>query len=169
MEVTDTPEIVEYSRRLLSQLSYRGLCNIEYKKDRRNGDFKLLDLNARSGTSIGLPISNGVDFPWIMYDDMVLHRKVQIRRHNKYRMWADLFTDLIASFRHHNKEKWKIKDCLHPYFARTNFAVFAWDDMLPFFMQCLKLFDARAPTVEEDSIIVKSTRALDELAIELVR
>jgi len=86
MEVTDTPEIVKYSRSLLSQLSYRGICNVEYKKDRRNGDFKLLDLNARSGTSIGLPISNGVDFPWIMYNDMVLHRKVQIRRHDKYRM-----------------------------------------------------------------------------------
>lgn len=138
MEVTDTPEIVEYSRRLLSRLSYTSLCNIEYKKDSRDSDFKLLDLNARSGISISLSITNGVDFPWIMYNDMVLHRKVQTRRRDKHRMWAHLYGDLIASFRYHNKENWRINDYLRPYFTRTYFAVFAWDDMLPFFMQWSK-------------------------------
>lgn len=135
MEITETHEIVKHSRKLLFHLLYTGLCNIEYKKDGRDGKFKLLDLNARSGMSISLPISNGVDFPWIMYNNLVLHEKIRLQRHDKYKTWTHLCGDVKGFIRHFHEESWGIRDYLYPYFARNHFPVLAWDDPLPYFME----------------------------------
>lgn len=47
-EVSDQPEIAEYGERILSSAGYNGLCEVEFKRDTRDGIFKLLEVNPRT-------------------------------------------------------------------------------------------------------------------------
>ena len=71
VETTEHPEIEELSERFLRAIDYYGLVEVEFKQDPRDGQFKLLDVNARTWGfhSIGVPA--GVDFPYLLYADQV--------------------------------------------------------------------------------------------------
>jgi len=71
VETIELPEIEELSARFLKAINYYGLVEVEFKQDPRDGQFKLLDVNARTWGfhSIGGPA--GVDFPYLLYADQV--------------------------------------------------------------------------------------------------
>jgi predicted ATP-grasp superfamily ATP-dependent carboligase len=71
VETIDFPEIEELSERFLRAIHYYGLVEVEFKQDPRDGQFKLLDVNARTWGfhSIGAPA--GVDFPYLLYADQI--------------------------------------------------------------------------------------------------
>jgi predicted ATP-grasp superfamily ATP-dependent carboligase len=62
---TDQPEIREKAERLLRALAWHGPAMVEFKRDERDGVFKLLEINARYWDTLGLAIRAGVDFPWL--------------------------------------------------------------------------------------------------------
>jgi len=68
---SDAPEVEELSLRFLKAINYYGLVEVEFKRDPRDGKFKLLDVNARTWGfhSIGGPA--GVDFPYLQYADQM--------------------------------------------------------------------------------------------------
>jgi D-aspartate ligase len=59
VETIDDPGILEDSVRLLRKLGYWGICDVEYKRDARDGRFKLLDANPRTWLWVGLAESAG--------------------------------------------------------------------------------------------------------------
>jgi D-aspartate ligase len=61
----------EPSERFLRSIGYYGLVELEYKHDRRDGQTKLLDVNARTWGYHGLGQRAGVDFPFALYADQV--------------------------------------------------------------------------------------------------
>jgi predicted ATP-grasp superfamily ATP-dependent carboligase len=71
VETIDFPEIEELSERFLRAIDYYGLVEVEFKQDPRDGQFKLLDVNARTWGfhSIGIPA--GVDFPYLLFADQL--------------------------------------------------------------------------------------------------
>lgn len=56
-------------RRLLAEVAYRGAFNVEFKFDVRDGQFKILELNARPAWYIATIVSAGLDLPWMIYLD----------------------------------------------------------------------------------------------------
>ncbi len=60
-------EVAELSRRLLRAFEYRGVVNVEFKRDARDGIFRLIEINPRTAGFNQLAVSAGVDFPWISY------------------------------------------------------------------------------------------------------
>jgi D-aspartate ligase len=71
VETIELPKVEELSERFLKAIDYYGLVEIEFKQDPRDGEFKLLDVNARTWGfhSIGVPA--GVDFAYLLYADQV--------------------------------------------------------------------------------------------------
>lgn len=71
VETIELPEVEELSERFLRAINYYGLVEVEFKQDPRDGQLKLLDVNARTWGfhSIGAPA--GVDFPYILYADQI--------------------------------------------------------------------------------------------------
>jgi predicted ATP-grasp superfamily ATP-dependent carboligase len=69
MDSSAVPEVEELSLRFLKAIDYYGLVEVEFKRDQRDGKFKLLDVNARTWGfhSIGGPA--GIDFPYLLYAD----------------------------------------------------------------------------------------------------
>jgi len=64
-------EVVELSRKLLLAFGYRGLVNVEFKRDARDGVYRLIEINPRSVNFNQLAVSAGIDFPWIAYQYLV--------------------------------------------------------------------------------------------------
>jgi D-aspartate ligase len=71
VETIDFPEIEELSERFLRAIDYYGLVEVEFKQDPRDGQFKLLDVNARTWGFHTLGGPAGVDFPYLLYADQV--------------------------------------------------------------------------------------------------
>ena len=71
MESIELPIIEELSQRFLKAIDYYGLVEVEFKLDPRDGEYKLLDVNARSWGFHSLGSAAGVDFSYMLYADQV--------------------------------------------------------------------------------------------------
>ena len=93
VESIELPAIEELSERFLKAIDYYGLVEMEFKQDPRDGQYKLLDVNARAWGfhSIGLPA--GVDFPYLVYADQ-LGEPIESRRGQSGIGWLRLITDI---------------------------------------------------------------------------
>lgn len=61
------PELHEQGVRLLSALDWHGPAMAEFRRDPRDGRFKLLEVNPRFWGSLQLGVHAGVDFPYRYY------------------------------------------------------------------------------------------------------
>jgi predicted ATP-grasp superfamily ATP-dependent carboligase len=93
VETTDVPLLETFSERFLRAIGYYGLVEIEFKLDRRDGRYKLLDVNARAWGYHSLGQQAGVDFPFLLFADQLgeqiasCHARAGVR-------WIRLVTDL---------------------------------------------------------------------------
>jgi predicted ATP-grasp superfamily ATP-dependent carboligase len=71
VETLESPELETMSIRLLREIDYYGLVEVEYKLDPRDGRFKLLDINARAWGYHSVGYAAGVDFPYLVYADQL--------------------------------------------------------------------------------------------------
>ena len=67
VETIDLPAIEELSERFLKFINFSGLVEIEYKRDPRDRQYKLLDVNARTWGFHGIGAAAGVDFPYLLF------------------------------------------------------------------------------------------------------
>ena len=58
------PELERVSTRLLDHLEWHGLACLEYVRDERTGEFKLIEINPRMWQSLGANVRMGADFPY---------------------------------------------------------------------------------------------------------
>lgn len=73
VETIDLPIIEELSERFLKAIGYYGLVEVEFKQDARDGEYKLLDVNARAWGFHILGFAAGVDFPYLLFADQLGH------------------------------------------------------------------------------------------------
>jgi predicted ATP-grasp superfamily ATP-dependent carboligase len=59
------PGLRDLGLTLLRALNWHGVAMVEFKKDRRDGAYKLMEINAKFWGSLDLAIAAGVDFPWL--------------------------------------------------------------------------------------------------------
>ena len=93
VETIDLPSIETLSERFLRAINYYGLVELEYKHDPRNGQLKLLDVNARTWGYHALGPRAGVDFPYLLFADQLEETVEPCRAHSGVR-WIRLVTDL---------------------------------------------------------------------------
>jgi D-aspartate ligase len=93
VETIELPELETLSERFLRAIDYYGLVELEYKLHPRDGQFKLLDVNARTWGYHTLGPRAGVDFPFLLYADQ-LGRQVEPCRARPGVKWVRLVTDL---------------------------------------------------------------------------
>jgi predicted ATP-grasp superfamily ATP-dependent carboligase len=70
-KVERQPRVIDLGMRLLQRLSFHGLSNTEFKFDPRDGSFKLMEVNARSGMSIYYTTCSGVNLPYFAYQEAI--------------------------------------------------------------------------------------------------
>jgi predicted ATP-grasp superfamily ATP-dependent carboligase len=67
--LADAGDAPSEARRLLAAVDYRGIFNVEFKFDSRDGRFKIIELNPRPFWLIAHIATAGVDLPWLAWLD----------------------------------------------------------------------------------------------------
>jgi D-aspartate ligase len=65
-------ELVELSMKLARDIELTGIMEFEYKCDSRTGEFRLIEVNPRSWSWIGITPTCGVSLPLLAYRDLAL-------------------------------------------------------------------------------------------------
>jgi predicted ATP-grasp superfamily ATP-dependent carboligase len=81
-------EVVEQGLALLDGLGFHGLSQVEFKRDRRDGAYKLMEVNPRLWQWHGLAAAVGVDLPQIAYMDLLGRRLPPVLMKGGSRRWA---------------------------------------------------------------------------------
>jgi len=151
VETIEEPEVEKLSELFLRAIDFYGLVEVEFKRDPRDGQFKLLDVNARTWGfhSIGEPA--GVDFPYLLYADQI-GLPTQRSRGMCGVGWLRLVTDLPTAA----SDLWHGEMNFSSYWGslkrtRTE-SVFNRQDLLPSFAEVLML-----PYLATKKYMVKSS------------
>ena len=81
-------EVVEQGLRLLRALEFHGLSQVEFKRDVRDGAYKLMEVNPRLFQWHGLAAACGVDLPLIAYRDLTGEPPEPASTNGSRRRWA---------------------------------------------------------------------------------
>jgi D-aspartate ligase len=133
------PEIVENTTKFLHMIKYSGIVDADYKRDARDGRFMLIEINARPGNQNALATRCGVNLPYVAYMDAI-GQGVAIPVADKREVkWLSLINDLRSASNGLFKRQLTLRDWVRSLQGEMVFAVFAWDDPLPFLMQLVNL------------------------------
>ena len=81
-------DAVDAALRLLNAFDYFGLSQVEFKRDPRDGKFKLMEINPRLWQWHGLATACGVDLPRIAYADLVGEAPERVTMNGERKRWA---------------------------------------------------------------------------------
>ena len=94
VETVELPLLEEYSERFLRAIDYYGLVEVEFKRDPRDGQYRLLDVNGRTWGYHTIGRRAGIDFPYILFADQI-NEPVECCCTGKTGVrWIRLLTDL---------------------------------------------------------------------------
>ena len=130
VETIDEPEVVEPAERLLAAIKFSGLVEVEFKRDPRNGQFKVLDINPRVWGWHTLSRRAGVDFPYLLWL-LVRGEPVPAMRGRAGERWVHLSADLRVGLEEIVKGRLSFRDYLSSIRGPLESAIFSWDDPLP--------------------------------------
>ena len=143
VETVEAPPVEAAAQRLIARLGYTGLLEAEFKYDRRDGRYKLLDLNPRVWGWHTLSRPGGVDFPYFLWR-LAQHLPIpEIRVKAGYR-WVRMTTDLPAAAREILRGRISVSSYLRSLRAPLEFAMLAADDPIPFLLEVPMLSIARS-------------------------
>jgi len=124
-------ELVPAADRLLSPLGYKGLFGVEFKKDPRDGVYKVIEVNVRWGLWDCLSARCGADLAYLAY---AREAHVPYRCTRAYRLgvrWVSSRRDLDACIDYHREGSISGLSWMKCLFGETQHAVFACDDVQP--------------------------------------
>jgi D-aspartate ligase len=135
----DVPQIAEYGERLLKAMDYYGLSEVEFKMDPRDNEYKLLEINSRTWLWHSLAIRCGLNFPYMFYQDIIGEEITPAPKPRIGVKWLHFYTDFSVVLGEILKGRMKISDYLKSLKGEKEYAVFTWDDPVPFIAETLML------------------------------
>lgn len=72
-------DLVVTVKRMVEDLGYHGIAEFEFKKPPNSEDFRLIEVNPRSWSWIGITPACGVSLPWLAYQDLTAKPGVTYR------------------------------------------------------------------------------------------
>jgi D-aspartate ligase len=124
---------------LVRAISYRGIMDLDYRLDPRDGQFKLLDFNPRVGAQFRVFEDDAaVDVVRALHLDLT-GREVRRRPQAQGRVFIVEHLDLLASVRYGRAGDLDLRGWLTSLRgARREPAWFAGDDLAPFLLLCVR-------------------------------
>jgi D-aspartate ligase len=133
----DIPEIIEPGRRILRAMGYYGYSCTEFKRDVRDGVYKLMEVNGRHNRSGMLALRCGINFPWIHYQHLLGGDLQPPDRPQHGIYWVDEFNDIDHSIRFAKQERYALSDYARPYLRPHIFSTYSLKDPKPFLKRCI--------------------------------
>ncbi|MGH8246123.1 MAG: hypothetical protein ACREUU_06800, partial [Gammaproteobacteria bacterium] len=132
VEPAITEPIKDMGFALLQAVGFQGISGVEFKRDARTGDFKLIEMNVRIGTTTAAVVDSGLNLPFIAYRDLLgqpAPASGPLRGGRK----VVLISRDVKSFRYYQARgeltwwQW-----IRSLIGRTREYYFGWDDLAPF-------------------------------------
>jgi D-aspartate ligase len=130
VETVEQRDVEEAACRFLASIGYDGLVEVEFKRDHRDGRFKILDVNARAWTWNALGSIAGVDFAHVLWRLAMGETIAPIRAHADV-AWMHGSRDIIAAALEMIAGQLSLADYLRSWRKPLVFAAFAKDDLMP--------------------------------------
>jgi D-aspartate ligase len=133
-------EMIAQVKKMVKDLSYQGIAEFEFKKNVENGEFRLIEVNPRSWSWVGITPACGVDLPWIAYADLTGIESVGYQESTaaqgevKYVRLLDDFKNCVYSYRRAGFADYSLGVCRWRKSLRAKkrvYAEFSWDDPVP--------------------------------------
>jgi D-aspartate ligase len=134
VETVEVPVLEEYSKRFLGAIDYYGLVEVEFKRDSRDGHYRLLDVNGRTWGYHSIGLSAGTDFPYLLFADQISERvepcvgKIGVR-------WIRLLTDVPTGALGILNGQFGGRTYFQTLSGFDEEAVFSWNDPVPGMME----------------------------------
>lgn len=130
--VTDRiPEAAELGTRLFRHVGLRGLANVEFKRDERDGALKLIECNARFTASDCLVARSGVNLAAFVYCRLTGRPAPPMNEYQAgMRLW-DPVRDFQAGLAMRRAGQLTLRQWLKSVCHRQTFAYFQWTDPGP--------------------------------------
>lgn len=134
----DNPELHRQATELVNRLGFRGIVDLDYRRDPRDGQYKLLDFNPRLGAQFRLfSDAAGVDVVVAAHLDLT-GRDVPAGSPRIGRSFLVENYDLIAALRY-RRDGLDLKSWVESLRRVDELAWFARDDLAPFGLMCLRM------------------------------
>lgn len=119
------------TRRFMKALGYRGILDIGYRYDARDGQYKVLDINPRIGSTFRLfTAENGLDVARALYLDLT-GQPVPESNVREGRKWMVEVADLKSCLEYRRLGQLTLREWLRSFRGVEETGVFALDDMRP--------------------------------------
>jgi len=127
----------QITRRFMREISYRGILDIGYRFDARDGLYKVLDINPRIGATFRLFVGErGMDVARALYYDLT-GGSVQPDYAREGRKWIAEDQDLVSSVRYLRERSITLKQWWRSSLGIEECAYLAADDLFPILPVCL--------------------------------
>ena len=130
VETVDEPQVIEPSVRLLKALRFTGLVEVEFKKDPRDSQYKVIDINPRVWGWHTLSRRCGVDFPHLLWL-LLRGQSFSARQGRAGLRWMHVSGDLSVAIREILSGRLSVRNYVRSLRRPLESAIFAWDDPLP--------------------------------------
>jgi predicted ATP-grasp superfamily ATP-dependent carboligase len=117
-------------RTLFADVPYRGIFSVEFKRDPRDGHFRLIEVNTRPWSFNEFAARCGVDTTVMAYRDALGEPVPEVARYAEGRSTALLPEDLAAAVASIRRGEMGVGDWLRDV-LRSDWSLFRWDDPLP--------------------------------------
>ena len=144
VESVDLPRLLEPTIRLWRALKYRGMAEVEYKRDARTDEYKLIEINTRHWDWHRLGMASGVNVSWAAYCDLA---GISISKKNPPILsakWIAEDATLLYLLRGVYHREIRLRSLQKDFSGRRLYGIFAWNDPLPLFYN---LFGVLLPEV----------------------
>jgi D-aspartate ligase len=92
-ETVDLPILKEYAKKILKAANYNGLCEVEFKKDENDGEYKFLEVNTR--TWKWHAIAEKTETPFLeSYYNYLTGEKIESINHQSFASFRHILTDV---------------------------------------------------------------------------
>jgi D-aspartate ligase len=139
VETVERPEVEQAARRAIEHIGYSGLVELEFKRDGRDGTYKLLDINPRVWTWHALGGRAGVDFPLLAWRWARGEPVPQMRGRPGVR-WMRMSTDVLSAVGAVLKGRLTLRAYAASFRRPLQLALVAGDDPLPTLIALPALF-----------------------------
>jgi len=140
------PTLRGYGVKLLKALNWHGVAMVEFKRDSRDGEFKLMEINGRFWGSLPLAVASGVDFPYLLYKmtiegdvEPVFHYKVGVKSRHLLGDLQHLFKALKNKDRVIGVDSPSLFHALYNFLKfygnELNYDIISLNDPLPFLVE----------------------------------
>jgi D-aspartate ligase len=135
----DNETLRGHAEQLLDAIGYRGIMDLDYRLDLRDGEYKLLDFNPRVGAQFRVfEDAASVDVVRALHLDLT-GREVRRRPQRDGRVFVVEQSDLLASLGYRRAGDLSLRSWLSSLRgARRELAWFARDDLAPFLLMCAR-------------------------------